>query len=187
MTEYNKYNDAKIYKLSNTVDDKFYVGSTVDTLCARFSDHKSNSKRHPNRDVYKHFIGIGWDKVSISLVCNFKCNNIKELHIEEARHIDLLKPQLNQYKATRLTAEMIASAKSDREIKTMKERIYFDTNKDLITKQRKDWHEKNIDRVKAVRNAVIQCECGKTYTHANVLRHKNSVFHTKFIEQHITI
>ena len=82
---------------------------------------------------------------------------------------------------------MIASAKSDREIKTMKERIYFDTNKDLITKQRKDWHEKNIDRVKAVRNAVIQCECGKTYTHANVLRHKNSVFHTKFIEQHITI
>jgi hypothetical protein len=193
MTEYNKYNDAKIYKLSSSVDDEFYVGSTINTLNRRFYDHKSLAKSKHDRPIYKHFNNIGWDKVSISLVCDFKCNTMKELLQEEDRHIVLLKPSLNLKRASRSSNEYYQDNKD--KIKAYKHqddtkaryKEYVDTNKDLITKQRKDWHDKNIDRVKAVRNAVIQCECGKTYTHANVLRHKNSVFHTKFIQEHITI
>ena len=38
--EYNRYNNSKIYKLVNSVDDAFYIGSTTAQLSKRLSWHK---------------------------------------------------------------------------------------------------------------------------------------------------
>ena len=39
------YQQAKIYKIVNNVDDEIYVGSTVNRLSKRFSDHKAKAKK----------------------------------------------------------------------------------------------------------------------------------------------
>lgn len=44
----NRYKNGKIYRLVNSVDDEFYVGSTCLPLAKRKSTHKSEAKKHPN-------------------------------------------------------------------------------------------------------------------------------------------
>ena len=40
------YENGKIYKIVNDVDDDIYIGSTTQPLCKRFGDHKAMSKLH---------------------------------------------------------------------------------------------------------------------------------------------
>tara|TARA_R110000851_G_scaffold72361_1_gene160368 strand:+ start:176 stop:847 length:672 start_codon:yes stop_codon:yes gene_type:complete len=91
------YNNAKIYKLVNTVDAEIYVGSTCGTLKLRKSGHKSMSVRKPNRRVYEHLNRVGWNNVRIILIESFSCNNKDELLRREQHFIDELNPSLNIY------------------------------------------------------------------------------------------
>ena len=46
MTETNRYNNGKIYKLVSNHTDKIYIGSTCkERLCQRLAKHKSNYKQ----------------------------------------------------------------------------------------------------------------------------------------------
>ncbi len=90
------YGNGKIYKLVNNVDDKVYVGSTVNPLWKRKGQHKASSKEDPNRYVYQHLNIIGWENVEIVLIENFPCNSKDELHQRERHWIDELKPELNK-------------------------------------------------------------------------------------------
>ena len=58
--EFNRYNNSKVYKLINDVDDYYYVGSSAcNSLSKRLWEHKAKSKKYPERKVYKHFNNIG--------------------------------------------------------------------------------------------------------------------------------
>ena len=59
MSSNNKYADAKIYKLVNSVDDKEFVGSTITSLTKRKAEHKSRAVREGRRKVYGHVNSIG--------------------------------------------------------------------------------------------------------------------------------
>ena len=48
------YDNGKIYKLVNNVDDKIYVGSTCNLLRVRKNQHKIKSKGKPDRRIYNH-------------------------------------------------------------------------------------------------------------------------------------
>ena len=82
------YQNGKIYKLVNSVDDKIYVGSTCGNLRLRKSRHKSKSKLEPNRHIYKHLNEIGWDNIDIILIELYQCNSKDELHARERHWID---------------------------------------------------------------------------------------------------
>ena len=99
-----KYQNAKIYKISNDIDKFIYVGSTIQPLNIRFTKHKSKSKRYPERKIYKHFMKLGIDHFEIKLIKNYPCNNKLELEIEEERIKIMLNAQLNTIRAHR-TAE----------------------------------------------------------------------------------
>ena len=75
--EYIRYNNSKIYKLINTIDDTFYIGSTTSTLSNRLYWHRSNSKRNidENRKIYVHFRNIGFENVRIVLIEEFNLKN----------------------------------------------------------------------------------------------------------------
>ena len=66
--EFNRYNNAKIYKLISDVDNYFYIVSTCTSLSKRLNNHKSVSKRHPEIKVYKHLNIIGWSHIKIILI-----------------------------------------------------------------------------------------------------------------------
>lgn len=91
----NKYSNGKIYRLVNNVDDKEYIGSTIQTLTQRKSGHRVKAKKHADRRVYKHLNEIGFDNVEIILLENFPCSNKDELKRRERYFIETLKPDLN--------------------------------------------------------------------------------------------
>ena len=51
------YQEGKIYKIYNTVNDDIYVGSTTLKLCERMRDHRRciNSKIKKDRPLYQAF------------------------------------------------------------------------------------------------------------------------------------
>ena len=54
MTEHNKYNRSKIYKICSNLTDKIYIGSTTQTLAKRLYHHVSQytSYNIDNSKVY---------------------------------------------------------------------------------------------------------------------------------------
>jgi hypothetical protein len=115
----SKYQNGKIYFISNDIDDQIYVGSTIRTLNIRFSEHKSKSKRSPNIKLYKHFSKLGVEHFKIILLKLFPCNNRTELDIEEERYKQLLNAQLNTNRAHQ-TAEQLKEYKKNGMIKITK-------------------------------------------------------------------
>ena len=65
--ENNRYNNSKVYKLIDTVNQYFYIGSTCLPLSKRLYDHKKLSLKEPDRKIYKYLNQIGWDNVKIIL------------------------------------------------------------------------------------------------------------------------
>ena len=93
------YRNSKIYKLVNSVDNRIYVGSTVNSLSRRKSGHRTASIKQPTRPVYAHLNSVGWEHVSIILIENYVCSTKDELRAREQYYIDLLNPSLNKIAA----------------------------------------------------------------------------------------
>ena len=49
--EFNRYNNSKVYKLINDVDDYFYIGSTCSSSAKRLNSHKSNAKKSGKKSL----------------------------------------------------------------------------------------------------------------------------------------
>ena len=123
------YQEGKIYKIYNTINDDFYVGSTTQKLCERMREHRSNSRSNKleNMLIYKAFGELGVEKFYIELIEKCPCNDKDELRKKEGEWIRQLKPSLNKYIAGR----------------TQKEYRY--DNRDIILSKRKEWRENNKD------------------------------------------
>ena len=66
-------NPGFVYKITNTDENKTYIGSTFSTLSTRFSSHKSDYKRYKNENygfnsVFGIFDEFGIDNCEIDLV-----------------------------------------------------------------------------------------------------------------------
>ena len=72
----NKYQRGKIYKLVSSETDKIYVGSTIQKLKKRKSEHKTK----PNKSSK---LICCYDNFNIVLIKNYPCNSKKELEREE--------------------------------------------------------------------------------------------------------
>ena len=152
----SKYQNGKIYKIVNSIDKLIYVGSTIKSLSQRFSVHKCDAKRSPERKLYKHFAKYGIHHFEIKLIKKYPCNNKLELEIEEERYKLLLNAQLNTRRAHQ-TAEQKKACE-------------------------KEWHEKNYQnnrvKINLKQNESLLCKiCGKTYTRVHKLRHCRSKRH----------
>ena len=100
-----KYQNAKIYKIDNDVDNLIYVGSTITSLNKRFTQHKSRSKRCLNIKLYKHFAKLGIEHFKIILIKKYPCAGRTELEIEEERYKLRLNAQLNMIRSHRTTEQ----------------------------------------------------------------------------------
>ena len=89
------YQNGKIYKLVNDVDNDIYVGSTTTSLSMRKSKHVNSAKTRSDRCVYEHLNEIGWDNVKIILIENFPCDSREELVARERYWFEQLQPTLN--------------------------------------------------------------------------------------------
>jgi len=66
-----------IYKITNTINDKIYIGQTIGTIKERFYQHVfvSKTKKHP---LYAAMRKYGVENFTITEIC--KCNTLEELN-----------------------------------------------------------------------------------------------------------
>lgn len=87
-TEHEELVLGRVYKLTNSLDDMYYYGSTHNTLEERLKQHISfanNGKKLSK--MQQHFNKIGWENVSIELVLEVPIKYDWELRIYESKYI----------------------------------------------------------------------------------------------------
>lgn len=155
-----RYANGKIYKLVNSVDDEFYVGSTCTSLAKRKNGHKTTAKKKP-QPVHQHLNVIGWENVDIVLIEEYPCNNKMELERRERHFIEMLKPSLNKMIPTRTQKEYRAENPDKERERHAK---YYMENREKVLARMRTHREVNHDevvarereRVKAKREADLE-------------------------------
>lgn len=91
---------GKIYKIYNDVNDKLYIGKTLDTLENRFRKHQKDSKRQKieKRPLYNAMNKYGIEHFYIELIEEV---DIEDLSTREIYWIEYYNTYKNGYNATR--------------------------------------------------------------------------------------
>lgn len=98
MTEQLIY---KIYKITNSIDDKIYIGSTRQTLRKRMEGHKSEVRKNNKKTLSQYMKGNGIENFNIELIKEIQVPTAKLAKIQE--QVELwsipLKQRLNDIRA----------------------------------------------------------------------------------------
>lgn len=91
--ENNKYQNGKIYRITDIGYNKFYHGSTIDRLCNRMAKHRNLYKRckEGKSHLYTHysiFDEYGIDNCKIELLERFPCGGKEDLLKREGWYIE---------------------------------------------------------------------------------------------------
>ena len=138
------YQNGKIYKITNCIDNDGYIGSTCQTLSKRWYEHKCRmvniNKNHFL--IYQHMLELGRDKFCISLIEDYPCNNRTELLCREGQFIRELST-LNTVIEGRTKREWI---KDNKERVAEKQKEYREKNREQMNKTQKKCRETNKEK-----------------------------------------
>lgn len=185
------YQNGKIYRIVNDVDDYEYIGSTVQRLCKRMCSHRVNCRAGKPQKIYKHMRLIGVKHFKIYLIEEYPCDNKEQLHRREGYHQKLSKQSLNSQIAGRTYSEYYAD---NRETKLKNVKKWYEDNKENKLKYLKQYRENNPeyfkkyrennkDKIKARTSKKIQCECGREVSRSKMSRHKRTKIHNKIMKE----
>lgn len=139
MTEINRYNNGKIYKLVSNQTDKIYIGSTCkERLCQRLAQHKRNYNfwlKDNNNGYMSSYELFKLGNVEIVLLETINCNTKDELLKKEREYID-------KYKDILINKVRPTITKDERK-EYQKE--HYEDNKEEIKEKKKQYYEKNKD------------------------------------------
>jgi len=79
------YHNGKIYTIRSNQTEKYYIGSTTQTLTKRLSKHKSNFEdwKRNGKGYMTSFEILKYDDVYIELLELFPCKSKEELNKKE--------------------------------------------------------------------------------------------------------
>ena len=107
VVEVNKYTTGKIYRNWNMMNDRFYVGSTIQPLHKRMIGHRCDAGKQQCSKVklYTDMNTLGYEHFKIELIEYYPCNSRDELIRREGEIIRELKLELNMQIAGRTSKE----------------------------------------------------------------------------------
>jgi len=123
------YQNGKIYKIWSLEGDKIYIGSTIQTLAYRFSDHRLN--KCSSKILFKTY-----KQVKIDLIENFPCNSKSELERREGE-LQIINKEF-------IVNKNIAGRSREE---------YYEANKDKLKEYREANKEKERERGRIYREA----------------------------------
>ena len=154
MANQNKYQNGKIYQITDIGYNKCYIGSTTEELSQRMARHRTDYKRFLNGSKKGHvrsydlFNEYGIENCKIELLEYYKCDTLQELKRKEGEHIKSI-DCVNRFVAGRTQQERYEDNKD-------KIKEYREQNKDKITEQKQLYRELNKDKIKEQRREYYQ-------------------------------
>jgi hypothetical protein len=154
----NKFKNGKIYTIRNRNDETLiYVGSTVQPLYKRFSQHKKDSK-NPKKESIKLYIKMNEldiDDFYIELYEDYPCERKEILNKREGEVIREI-GTLNK----RIEGRTIKEYAEDNKVHIQEQRKdFYENNKGKISERKKDFYSNNKDKI--IENAKIYNEANK--------------------------
>jgi hypothetical protein len=161
---------AIIYKITSPDGSKVYVGSTTQRLC--------NRKAHHHGDYKKHNLGQSGRCRSYDLFDEFGFENCLFEAIETLNEATKEQKLLRE----RHWVEAIGTLGQNRPIVFVEEKKentkeWLKKDKEARPEVYKARGKANYIKLKPVKSAVVQCECGETYTAGHEKRHKETPSH----------
>ena len=145
------YQQGKIYKILNTIDDEIYVGSTCEVLSRRMSHHRAPLKRNINCLIYKHMKQLGVENFYIELIEDYPCERNEQLVKREGEIIRNI-GTLNKCGTISIKENMFEYHKQyhhdNLEKRTEQKHIWYERNKEHIKEQTKGYYENNKESIK---------------------------------------
>jgi group I intron endonuclease len=153
------YQNGKIYKIVNDIDDEIYIGSTVCELYKRYHQHSSGGSRNNGMRVVQKIRECGKSHFRIILLENYPCNSKDELKAREQFYIEQLKPALNTNRANctieNKRADKARWGKTYYESHRNKIKSYREKNKSKIRETMRLYREENKERISDIRRQYI--------------------------------
>lgn len=175
----SRYAKAKIYKIINSVDNSFYIGSTCKNLLSqRMVQHREKACYVGNTNLllYRKMREYGLDKFSIVLIENYPCKSDAELSIREEEIRQELKSDLNvQIAGTRQVKHFYYE---DKPLPKSKRKEYYNENKENI----KSYQKRYQDSHKEENTKIITCECGARIQNNSKSNHFKSKRHVMYLQ-----
>lgn len=91
---------ARIYIITNDVDDKIYVGVTTKTINRRLVEHKSDTNRK-NMKLHSHMKALGMERFHIELIEEIDVDEKNDVYWHEGNWIELFRSNGYQLLNTR--------------------------------------------------------------------------------------
>jgi len=151
------YENGKIYKIINKNNEIIYIGSTVNTLCRRFSTHKHRG---------------GGNKIILIEDCPCSCK--EQLVRKEQEYIEQYSELLNKcraYNSKEYYKEYNKEYKKEyynknKEKRKEKDKERYQKNKEEISKKAKEYYKKKLKE-------KVKCDlCNAEVSKQNLKRHQ---------------
>ena len=158
------YQLGKIYKVISPHTELFYIGSTTKRLLSqRMGKHRGDFNSYKAGKT-NYISSFEYGDAKIELIEIFPCNSKDELIAREGVLIRENKDLcVNKNVAGRSIQESSKAC--------------YEKNKVKRLADCKKYVADNIDKVRAYRNTIIDCECGEKTTNAHKYRHMKSKKH----------
>jgi hypothetical protein len=172
------YSKGKIYTVRCRTDNNLiYIGSTTQSLSARFAKHKCDK----NVSLYKYINEIcngNWSDWYIELFELCPCNSKMELEKREGE-VQRQIATINKNIGGRTRSEWLNNNKEkikeysqeyyQENLEKIKE--YYQENKEKIYEQTKIHYQKHKDEINEKKRSKIVCECGCEISKSILLKH----------------
>ena len=163
-----------VYKLTPHNCSEFYIGSTIN-MTERKKRHKKDVKKSQAK-LYKNIRENGGN-FEMVLLYEYECETEKELHMEERRCYDKLKPTLNTLRPyvsdEEFKQEQRDAKKAYYQANKPKIMAYREANKEAIKNKKAVWYE----NTKEERREDNLIRCNKYYeANKEELKEKNVVW-----------
>lgn len=196
MMNNTKYQNGKIYRITDNGYNLFYYGSTIQPLAKRMNGHRRKytlykSGEYHNMTIFSIFDEYGTADCKIELVEEYPCNNKMELFKREGWHIQN-NECVNKVIAGRTMKEWCQDNKEKTKMRCKDwyeankpqylERVkhYRNSHKDEIKDYRKHYYEANKERLKEQQSVKIICPvCNVCYLKCGRTRHEQTMNHTR--------
>ena len=143
------YNNGKIYKIVNNIDNMVYIGSTTTKLCYRMAVHRCNMIKNKNATLYQHMRKLGIEYFTIVLIEEYPCSNKDQLLRRERYILELHNKQilLNKNRPNITDIERLQQMRNwhidNKEYHANQMKLWFINNKTRVKKYKQKYYQFN--------------------------------------------